>query len=220
MMPEHACPLCGDPKRMRSAKPLYGVPVCKKCYYRVANRRQLAYVIDWIIFQIIAFFMGAALGALLVAVHMAPDTGDLIITLAAWVVFPLIFFCKDGFIGHSPGKFITGVQAVDPKTFEPIGFGRSFKRNLLLIIPVEPLDGAVMLQQGYRPGDKWAKSKVIWKKYANHPVFTGRLSCERCQYDLTGNISGSCPECGTPLPSVVTCVALPPVNAGPVLTRQ
>ena len=27
---------------------------------------------------------------------------------------------------------------------------------------------------------------------------TGR--CARCGYDLTGNVSGACPECGTPIP--------------------
>lgn len=26
-------------------------------------------------------------------------------------------------------------------------------------------------------------------------------SCQRCEYDLTGNISGKCPECGTPIPT-------------------
>jgi predicted amidophosphoribosyltransferase len=24
--------------------------------------------------------------------------------------------------------------------------------------------------------------------------------CERCEYDLTGNVSGICPECGTAIP--------------------
>lgn len=25
-------------------------------------------------------------------------------------------------------------------------------------------------------------------------------ACRRCGYDLTGNVSGTCPECGTPVP--------------------
>jgi hypothetical protein len=28
--------------------------------------------------------------------------------------------------------------------------------------------------------------------------------CRKCDYDLTGNISGVCPECGTPVPPGVT----------------
>ena len=26
------------------------------------------------------------------------------------------------------------------------------------------------------------------------------LGCRECDYDLTGNVSGTCPECGTPIP--------------------
>jgi hypothetical protein len=31
--------------------------------------------------------------------------------------------------------------------------------------------------------------------------------CRKCDYDLTGNISGVCPECGTPVPQGVTDMA-------------
>lgn len=30
-------------------------------------------------------------------------------------------------------------------------------------------------------------------------VRLGRRICERCGYDLTGNVSGVCPECGNPV---------------------
>jgi hypothetical protein len=30
------------------------------------------------------------------------------------------------------------------------------------------------------------------------------LSCGNCDYDLTGNVSGICPECGTPIPASST----------------
>lgn len=129
------------------------------------------------------------------------------ITIAWWTLFPLLFFPKDGFAGHSLGKLICGVQVVHQKTLQPVWLGRSFLRNLPLIIPFVPLIIAFLLQGGYRWGDSWAGTKVIWKKYANHPVFTGRMACENCQYDLTGNATGICPECGTHVPVIAPPIA-------------
>lgn len=184
---------------MHKAKLLYGTPVCRKCLYKFANRRQIGYVLDWLIWLGISFGLGIGLGILLEITAIPLLEGLAFDLLLGWVILPSIFFCKDGFAGHSPGKFICGVQAVNPETLDPIGFLASFKRNLPLIIPFMPLVIAFLLNKGHRLGDGWAKSKVIWKKYANHPVFTGQLACENCQYDLAGNVSGVCPECGTPI---------------------
>ena len=30
---------------------------------------------------------------------------------------------------------------------------------------------------------------------------TSRAVCQKCSYNLTGNVSGTCPECGTPIPA-------------------
>jgi len=32
------------------------------------------------------------------------------------------------------------------------------------------------------------------------PRQCGDQNCKKCNYDLTGNVSGICPECGTPIP--------------------
>ena len=56
-----ACPLCGRDKWMGvRAKMLYGHPVCSKCYYGFANRRQFAFVVDLIIWFVVlqAVFLG------------------------------------------------------------------------------------------------------------------------------------------------------------------
>ena len=90
-----------------------------------------------------------------------------------------------------------GVQVVDRDTFEPIGFGRSWKRNLILFVPFLPLVVGLTLARGSRPGDGWANTRVVWKRHAKHGVFRGGLVCEHCRFDLTGNTSGICPECGT-----------------------
>ena len=33
---------------------------------------------------------------------------------------------------------------------------------------------------------------ILWRRDRRHP----RGHCQRCGYDLTGNVSGRCPECG------------------------
>ena len=52
-------------------------------------------------------------------------------------------------------------------------------------------------------GDRFARTRVIWKQYARSPVFGGDgMLCHSCGYDLTGNESGICPECGTGVPAM------------------
>lgn len=41
---------------------------------------------------------------------------------------------------------------------------------------------------------------VRWRKWRRR----GTGCCERCGYDLTGNISGRCPECGKPVEATIT----------------
>ena len=104
-----------------------------------------------------------------------PESG----TRAAWwayeVVFRVLvivpFLMKDGFAGYSPGKALCGVRAMHERTGQPIGFFRSLGRNLPLVIPIIPLVAGLQLQKGYRIGDKRVGTKVIWTKYARHPMF-------------------------------------------------
>ena len=185
---------------MRRKKVLYGTPVCKRCYYRFANRRQLAYIVDTILWWPVSFALAQGLSEVTAILCLDPMLGAIVFFGFNWVAFPLLFFCKDCFRGHSPGKWICGVRAVDRDGLEPIGIASSLKRNLPLLIPVLPFVIAFLLQKGHRLGDGWANSKVIWKRYSNHPVFTGLFACQRCQFNLTGNVSGVCPECGAPVP--------------------
>ena len=41
-----------------------------------------------------------------------------------------------------------------------------------------------------------------------------RSRCQKCGYDLTGNVSGACPECGTELESPPSDERGPPVDRG------
>ena len=172
------CPLCGDSKHMTKAKPLYGKMVCKKCYYKFSNRRQIAYLIDSVLWQIIATILGFGYG--MVAIRVMPGISQRQLFASGVVLgfaISLIIACKDGFGGLSIGKLATGVLVVDESTLKPIGFAASFKRNLCLTVPylsaIAVIVIIVQMPKGQRLGDKWANTRVIWTKYASHPVFTG-----------------------------------------------
>jgi uncharacterized RDD family membrane protein YckC len=167
---ETPCPLCGREKYMRKGKPLYGRHVCKKCYYGFANRRQLAFVIDSVIFRFGAIAVGLGVGTMLVMLHVSEDLIGAL-TLPLDLGLTAMFLCKDGMGGRSPGRWLCGVCVIDNRSGEPIGLGASLKRNLPLLIPFIPLVVAAQLCKGVRWGDGWAHSKVIWTKYADHPLF-------------------------------------------------
>lgn len=148
--------------------------VCKKCNNKFANRRQIAYVIDAVIWRFVGYGIGMAFGAFLI--NVTPGISQMQLYLSGlglgYVLF-LFFACKDGFGGKSPGKMVAGVHVVDESTLEPIGFTASFKRNLCLAIPFVVLVVLVQMSKGKRLGDRWANARVVWSKYASHPVFTG-----------------------------------------------
>jgi uncharacterized RDD family membrane protein YckC len=203
------CRLCHE--RPTWKKPLYGHPVCKKCYYKLANRRQLAYLVDALLFALISFPVGYLIGLQLAGIVTSERMMEVLVTPAA-LLFTCLFILKDGFNGQSPGRRLTGVQVVDIVSGRPISFGQSFKRNSILLVGAIPVIGgfasliviiiiAIQLNQGYRVGDRFAGTRVIWKRYARSPVFGGDdLLCHSCGYDLTGNESGICPECGAAVP--------------------
>jgi len=168
---EHGCcPLCGLDRHMKKAKPLYDTLVCKKCLYKFANRRQIAYIIDNVVFRIA---ISPVVFGILVAAQQAKlgEAAEILASISAYLLIPIFFF-KDGFSGYSLGKLICGVRLVNVETGKPGGFGMSFLRNLPMLIPFVILVMAFQLQKGNRWGDRWTKSKVIWMKYKDHPIFS------------------------------------------------
>jgi len=154
---------------MQQPKKLYGCDVCKKCSSKFANRRQFAFFLDMVFVRIASFAVAAILG-ILVATQEAAEP----IAVFLFLLYILAILAKDGFSGTSPGKALMGVQAIDQESRKPIGFGASIKRNLPTLIPIVPLVIAVQLIKGKRLGDGWAGTQVIWRKYADNPVFTGK----------------------------------------------
>jgi hypothetical protein len=47
----------------------------------------------------------------------------------------------------------------------------------------------------------WFCGLLSASEYRRHLMVMPRGCCTRCGYDLTGNVSGVCPECGTPVVS-------------------
>ncbi len=195
-----ACPICERPFTSRRPKTLYDLSVCRKCWARFLNRRQGAFVMDWLL---IAVGLGMVVDMLLTnamnSLTGTPSSAgvEAFLIVVNWIIFPLVFFLKDGFSGISPGKWLADLQVLDRTSFEPIGFGASLKRNLILIIPFMALLLAFRLGKGHRLGDRWANTRVVWRRYAHRPPFDVRgVLCLGCGYDLTGNVSGRCPECG------------------------
>lgn len=150
---------------MKRPRVLYGHQVCRRCWSGFITRRQLAWIVDVFFLQ---FVVGFVLG--FIAALMARDGEPPGLILVA-AIYGVLFF-KDGFAGHSFGKWICGVQVVDRDSGEPAGFGRSFLRNWITAIPFMPLVIALTMNKGPRMGDGMAKTRVIWKRYRDHPVFS------------------------------------------------
>lgn len=209
------CPLCESNRKMKRPKPLYGALVCSTCHTSFANRRHGAYILDAIIFTAICSSVWIPLAVL---ASVLPEMAFLAIFVVICALMLVLFLAKDGFGGHSPGRAMMGLQVLDRRTREPIGFGHSLGRNVILVIPLMPLIIAIMLMDGYRPGDGLANTKVIWKRYARNAIFVGHAACEQCSYDLTGSRTPACPECGTAI-SLANRARLGPPLATPGLAE-
>lgn len=169
-MMDGACGCCGE-MPPRKPRKLYGHTVCKKCYYRFANRRQLAYFVDALGLWLVMVVIAAGLGAVAGIGGASGGTLEMLGSLLGWLFLP-VFVMKDGFGGYSPGKWLCGVRVIDARTGAPIGVGASFKRNLPLLIPiVGQLIILIQMNKGPRLGDGWAHAKVIWNKYVDKPLF-------------------------------------------------
>jgi len=170
-----ACPICGQTKKPLKKK-LYDYDICKKCWSKFANRRQLAFFVDVMLYRIAVFGVTLVILVGLESAGPMPPAAlngiDAIVTLGGIA----LFVSKDIFHGQSLGKMLTGVRVIDRVTGEPTGWSQSIKRTLPTLIPIVPLVMAVQLGKGPRWGDKWARSKVIWLKYAESPVFASEAT--------------------------------------------
>jgi uncharacterized RDD family membrane protein YckC len=188
------------------------------CQQDFAGRRQGSFFVDFVIFSFVSFIIYCGLSSLL-----APSSGaglrayEPVAFLGGMLAFTAALLLRDGVGGRSPGKALNALRVVRRDSNRPIGFAESAVRNVPLLLPMlmlmaapwwgslwllAPVPLVVMgfcLQIGPRPGDGWAGTKVILNRFAHHSVFAGRSNCKRCGYNLRGNTSGVCPECGSSL---------------------
>jgi uncharacterized RDD family membrane protein YckC len=192
------CPLCNQTKTMMRTKSLYGYTVCAKCASRFGNRRQFGFAIDIVLLYMLSTAIGTVVGVFMVATGTATKENLDALYWPLTILCSAIFISKDSIGGTSPGKWLTGVRAVDVDSLQSSGFVASIKRNLPTLIPFVPLIIAIQLLKGNRWGDGWARTKVIWNRYADNPVFTGQPLAEADEFQPTTAAVAPAKETGNP----------------------
>ena len=179
------CCLCGNWLQFGS-KALYGYQVCPKCHSDFAWKRAFAYIIDIVIVNVIVgilIVLMLIVGVAIVGIgqgganeDQAATAGGIIIVfgyLGCLLMAYVLIILRDGFNGMSPGKRILGLQVINTVSGVPAKVADSFKRNIILAVPMIPI--VVIIQifsgNGLRLGDEWSQMKVIWKQYADRAPF-------------------------------------------------
>ncbi len=106
------------------------------------NKRVCAFLIDWVIGQIIG-----------IAGLVYPWT---------WLLASVFILGKDCFEGQSPGKRFVGTRVVDEEN-RPASSSQTMIRNIFMVIPLFPIVEYLVMRNeelGRRIGDQAAKTKV------------------------------------------------------------
>jgi len=201
---EPRCPLCGVlfssvwPRIPPTERRLNRIVVCRHCQNAYVRRRLAAFIVDCGV----CVMIGEAASWITTAMTSSSGWRPWIVSWEdKWVTNVLVWafiLLRDGLAGQSPGKAVLGLQVIDWNTGRPVGFWQSLKRNLPILVPCAIIVMPATLEKGWRWGDHWARTRVIWKKHRLELPFAPQgILCLVCGYDLTGNVSGVCPECGT-----------------------
>lgn len=119
------CPICLKSRGAGKERRLYDMTVCQKCWRRFTNRRQMAFVFD---FLILCF-------ALNYLIEMLMQVGATEGVFRATVLVLCAFFSlKDSVRGRSPGKAVFGLRVIDARSLKPIGVYGSIVRNLPILL--------------------------------------------------------------------------------------
>lgn len=168
--PSATCGLCGAEASGSALPKLFQQPVHKKCKDRFVLAREVAWVLDALLFlgvpRILTVFF------LLSGKPARAAEEDPALSLVA-LAFAILFLFKDAVRGLSPGKLAMGLQVVDVRTGEPIGPLQSLQRNLITLIPFAPIVLAFQMRGGPRWGEGWANTRVVERARRAQQVFGG-----------------------------------------------
>ncbi len=131
----YTCPLCEQPRKARSFKPLYGQLACSRCRTGLVSARQWAWALD--IFSLHMAYTALTYFLTVQGVGVRGADATYAFALAAFLgelLFALAFMSKDGlFAGQSPGKWLMGLRTVRVPQRSPITLAESFRRNIPFI---------------------------------------------------------------------------------------
>ena len=124
----------------------------------LANRgyRLIANIIDWVVTYVLFF------GPLFVFLELKKEIPSVFIISV--ISAPLYYLLSDGLPnGQSLGKKLCQIQVIDEKTGQPCRIGKSFLRNLPMVIPVVNLIDIwlIFFERRKRLGDHLAGTIVV-----------------------------------------------------------
>jgi hypothetical protein len=83
----------------------------------------------------------------------------------------VLFRMKDAHGARTCGRWIFGLSVIERTRGGPIRLAGAFNRNLPRLLPFMPLIVGFQLLGGHLIGDGYSNSKMIWRRYADRPVF-------------------------------------------------
>jgi len=127
---------------------------------RLANRgyRLIANFIDWVVTY--AIFLGPYFVFDPTLKTLPPDA----LVILSFFGAPLYYLLNDGLPnGQSLGKKLFRIQVIDEKTGQPCRIGKSFLRNIPMVIPLVNLLDVLYIfgDERKRLGDHWAGTIVV-----------------------------------------------------------
>ena len=164
-----ACAACGrvlDGK----IKLLFGQPVHGSCSNGFNLRRQVAYVLDCVLwFVLLMVVLRVLIGP---SGDPGPTLSKALLVFGFEIFMAALFLARDGAVGTSPGKWVTGLQVVDVRSGAPIGVEQSIRRNLILLVPLMPLVLVFQMRGGPRWGDASARTRVVIRSQQTARAFS------------------------------------------------
>jgi uncharacterized RDD family membrane protein YckC len=130
-------------------------------YCRASSGKRFAnYIIDTIVFYIVAFGLGVVIGFLNPGLLVEVD--DLSLRLVLLLFYGIVMFMTEAMSnGRSIGKLITGTRAVNNDGSD-MSFQKAFVRNIVRAIPFNALSALGTPSTPWH--DRWSDTMVIDEK--------------------------------------------------------